>query len=319
LRYDATKDSRLSNAVNRKFLSDVKLGDVKESNAYAFMQQQLNLGKWLIDAGVRLDYFTFSYFDKLHPAQLPSQQKAIVSPKLNIQYSINKKIQLFIKGGKGFHSNDARVVVENDGKQILPAAYGADLGVIVKPTDNILINVAAWYLYLDQEFVYVGDAGVIEPSGKSRRQGVDVSARVQFSKNIFASTNFNFTKPRAVDEMKGQDYIPLAPTFTSIGGLYYKAQTGFNGGLSYRYIKNRPANEDNSIMAKGYFLLDASVNYTRPKYEIGLAFENIFNIKWNEAQFATESRLQNEANPVEELHYTPGSPVFARVKLAFFF
>lgn len=319
LRYDATKDSRLSNAVNRKFLSDVKLGDVKESNAYAFMQQQLNLGKWLIDAGVRLDYFTFSYFDKLHPAQLPSQQKAIVSPKLNIQYSINKKIQLFIKGGKGFHSNDARVVVENDGKQILPAAYGADLGVIVKPTDNILINVAAWYLYLDQEFVYVGDAGVIEPSGKSRRQGVDVSARVQFSKNIFASTNFNFTKPRAVDEMKGQDYIPLAPTFTSIGGLYYKAQTGFNGGLSYRYIKNRPANEDNSITAKGYFLLDASVNYTRPKYEIGLAFENIFNIKWNEAQFATESRLQNEANPVEELHYTPGSPVFARVKLAFFF
>jgi TonB-dependent Receptor Plug Domain/CarboxypepD_reg-like domain len=319
LRHDATSNSRLSNAVRRKFLSDIKLGDIKETNVYAFMQQQLNTGKWLFDAGVRVDYFNFGYRDKLNTTQLPSQQKAIVSPKLNIQYTINKQLQLFVKGGKGFHSNDARVVVENDGKQILPAAYGADLGIIVKPAENILINIAAWYLYLDQEFVYVGDAGVVEPSGKSKRQGIDITARYQFTKNIFANANFNFTKPRAIGEPKGSDYIPLAPTFTSVGGLYYKAQKGFNGGINYRYIKNRPANEDNSIVAKGYFLLDASVNYTRSRYEVGLAFENIFNIKWNEAQFATESRLRNEPAPVTELHYTPGTPFFARVKLAVFF
>jgi len=255
LRHDATKDSRLSNVIRRKYLSDIKLGDVKETNVYAFMQQQLNTGKWLFDAGVRLDYFSFGYFDKLNTAQQSAQQKAIVSPKLNIQYTINKKLQLFVKAGKGFHSNDARVVVANEGKQIVPAAYGADLGIIVKPAENILINIAVWYLYLDQEFVYVGDAGVVEPSGKSRRQGIDITTRYQFSKNIFANANFNFTKPRAIGEPKGADHIPLAPTFTSVGGVYYKAQKGFNGGLNYRYIKNRPANEDNSIVAKGYFLL----------------------------------------------------------------
>ena len=318
-RHDATKDSRLSNVIQRKFLGDIKLGDIKETNVYVFMQQQLNTGKWLFDAGVRVDYFNFNYLDKLNATQLPSQQKAIVSPKLNIQYTINKQVQLFAKAGKGFHSNDARVVVENEGKQILPAAYGADFGVILKPSENILINVAAWYLYLDQEFVYVGDAGVVEPSGKSKRQGIDVTSRFQFTKNIFANANFNFTKPRSVGEPKGANYIPLAPTFTSVGGLYYKAQKGFNGGINYRYIMNRPANEDNSIVAKGYFLLDAAVNYTRPAYEIGLAFENILNIKWNEAQFATESRLMNEPAPVNELHYTPGTPFFARLKLAVFF
>ena len=318
-RHDATKDSRLSNVIQRKFLGDIKLGDIKETNVYVFMQQQLNTGKWLFDAGVRVDYFNFNYLDKLNATQLPSQQKAIVSPKLNIQYTINKQVQLFAKAGKGFHSNDARVVVENEGKQILPAAYGADFGVILKPSENILINVAAWYLYLDQEFVYVGDAGVVEPSGKSKRQGIDITSRFQFTKNIFANANFNFTKPRSVGEPKGANYIPLAPTFTSVGGLYYKAQKGFNGGINYRYIMNRPANEDNSIVAKGYFLLDAAVNYTRPAYEIGLAFENILNIKWNEAQFATESRLMNEPAPVNELHYTPGTPFFARLKLAVFF
>ncbi|HMU73095.1 MAG TPA: TonB-dependent receptor [Ferruginibacter sp.] len=165
----------------------------------------------------------------------------------------------------------------------------------------------------------LSDAGVIEPSGKSKRQGIDLLARYQFSKKFFANANFNFTRPRAIGEPKGNDYIPLAPTFTSVGGIYYKSVQGFNGGISYRYIKDRPANEDNSIVAKGYFLLDASVNYTRPRYEVGLALENMFNTKWNEAQFATESRLYNETNPVNELHFTPGTPIYARVKLAVFF
>ncbi|HMU11035.1 MAG TPA: TonB-dependent receptor plug domain-containing protein [Ferruginibacter sp.] len=319
LRYDATSNSRLSTAVNRQFIDNIKLGDVKELNVFAFTDQQLSIGKWLINAGLRLDYFNFKYLDRLVNSQLPSQSKAILSPKMNIQYSISKAAQVYIKGGKGFHSNDARVVVENSGKQILPAAYGADLGVMLKPVDNLFLNIAAWYLYLDQEFVYVGDAGVIEPSGKSKRQGIDVLARYQFTKNLFATVNINYTKPRAIDEPKGANYIPLAPTLTSVGGIYYKQKTGFNGGISYRYIKNRPANEDNSITAKGYFLLDASVNYTRPKYEIGFAVENILNIKWNEAQFATESQLRNETAPVNELHYTPGTPLFARLKLAVFF
>ena len=211
------------------------------------------------------------------------------------------------------------MVTANDGKQILPAAYGTDAGIILKPAKNLLINIAAWYLYLDQEFVYVGDDGNIEPSGRTRREGLDIIARYQFSKNLFANVNLNFTKPRAIGIKDGENYIPLAPTATSTGGLFYKALEGFNGGLTYRYIKSRPANEDNTIVAKGYFLLDASLNYTRKKYEIGLAFENILNTKWNEAQFATESRLKDEPAAVTELNFTPGTPFFARLKFAVFF
>ncbi len=319
IRYDATNNSKLANVVKRQFLNDVKLGDINEANAYAYTQQQISIGKWSIDAGVRLDYFNFNYFDKLSNTQLPHQNKSIISPKLNVQYNIKKEVQLYIKTGKGFHSNDTRVITDNSVSQVLPAAYGVDFGIILKPTKNLFINIAAWHLYLQQEFVYVGDAGIVEASGKSKRQGLDIIARYQFSKNIFANTNINFTKPRAVAEAKGEDYIPLAPTATSTGGLFYKKLSGFNGGISYRYIKNRSANEDNSIIAKGYCLLDASFNYTQSKYEIGLSFENIFNTKWNEAQFATESRLQNEIDPVNELHFTPGTPVFAKIKLTLFF
>ena len=321
VRYDATNNSTLSNAVKREFLGDIKKGDIKETNAFAYIQQQFSFGKWLIDAGLRYDFLHFNYFDKLDPQQLPAQSKSILSPKLNLQYTFSNTLQAYIKTGKGFHSNDTRVVVANNGNEILPAAYGADIGLIIKPTKNLFINIAAWYLYLEQEFVYVGDAGIVEPSGKSRRQGIDIIARYQFNSNLFANVNLNFTKPRSIGKNKGEDYIPLAPTAISTGGLFYKSKVGFNGSLSYRYIKNRPANEDNSIVAKGYFLLDAAFNYTKSTYEIGVAVENMFNIKWNEAQFATESRLQNEpiGSSVNELHFTPGIPFFIKAKLAIFF
>ncbi|WP_301929633.1 TonB-dependent receptor [Ferruginibacter sp.] len=319
VRYDVTQDSKLTHVVKRVFLSNIQLGNIKETNGFAFTQQQFSEGKWLLDAGLRADYFHFYYFNKLSNLQQPGQSKMTLSPKINIQYTATAALQLYVKTGKGFHSNDTRVVVANNGKEILPAAYGTDLGIIIKPNKKLLFNIAAWYLKLNQEFVYVGDDGNIEPAGKTLRKGVDVIARYQLANNIFANVNVNFTKPRALGLDKGANYIPLAPTATSTGGLYYKASKGFNGSISYRYIKNRPANEDNSIIAKGYFLADASINYTKPTYEIGLAIENMLNAQWNEAQFATTSRLQNETAATTELNFTPGTPFFARLKLAVFF
>jgi outer membrane cobalamin receptor len=318
-RYDATKNSGLAHTIERRFINSVKLGDIKELNAFAFIQQQMHIGGFYIDAGVRLDEFHFSYNDKLNATQLPAQSVAIISPKLNIQYNASKNIQLYAKAGKGFHSNDARVVVENNGTAILPAAYGTDLGITLKPAKNLYLDIAAWYLFLQQEFVYVGDDGIVEPSGKTVRKGIDVIARYQFNKHLFANANVNFTKPRSADEPKGENYIPLAPIATSTGGITYKTKTGLNAGISYRYIKDRPAAEDNSIIAKGYFITDISLAYTHKKYELGLSAQNLFNIKWNEAQFATESKLRFENSSTTELNFTPGNPLFIKARLAIFF
>ncbi len=67
--------------------------------------------------------------------------------------------------------------------------------------------------------------------------------------------------------------------------------------------------------------MDASINYTAKLYEAGIVFENISDVDWNKAQFATESRLQNESlrSSVTELNFTPGIPLFARLKFVVFF
>ncbi|MDX2046021.1 MAG: TonB-dependent receptor plug domain-containing protein [Chitinophagaceae bacterium] len=318
-RYDQTGNSELSHTLNKNTtLQEIQRGDINELNAFAYTDEKIQKGNWLFNPGIRFDYFHFTYTDKLNP-QLPRQAKSILSPKLNIEYTISKSLQAYVKTGKGFHSNDTRVVVASSGKEILPAAYGADLGIVWKPLSGLLINSALWYLHLQQEFVYVGDEGIVEPGGKTRRYGLDVSARYQFSKHLFADADWNFSRARSIEGAKGKNFIPLAPTLTSTGGISYKTATGLNGSLRYRYIKDRSANEDNSVTAKGYLISDLALNYTQQQYEAGIVIENIFNTKWNEAQFETTSRLKNEPQPVTELHYTPGVPFFLKARVAFFF
>jgi outer membrane receptor protein involved in Fe transport len=83
-------------------------------------------------------------------------------------------------------------------------------------------------------------------------------------------------------------------------------------------MAHRPANEDNSLVAKGYFMSDLLANYSFKRQQIGLSIQNLFNTRWKETQFATESRLQQEAAPINEIHFTPGSPFFARLSWCIF-
>ena len=101
--------------------------------------------------------------------------------------------------------------------------------------------------------------------------------------------------------------------------LTYKKEKGWNGSLRYRFMDNRPANEDNSVVAKGYFVVDAAINYTKKNWEAGLSIQNLLNTKWKETQFDTESKLQTEPAPVSEIHFTPGTPFFARLSFAVYF
>ncbi|MBO9636881.1 MAG: TonB-dependent receptor [Siphonobacter aquaeclarae] len=318
-RQDLTGGSELSHTKDRvETLERKQYGDINELNAGAYVDEQLQLGeRWRLNAGLRFDFFRNGYRDRLQTGPYQSVTAGIVSPKLSLYYTASDRVQVYLNTGKGFHSNDTRVVVPQNGRQVLPPAYGSDLGVIWKPAPKLLVQTAFWYLGMAQEFVYVGDEGVVEPSGKSRRLGLDLTARYQLGRQLYADLDVNWARPRAVGE-EAAPYLPLAPLLTSAGGLTYYAGKGFNGSVRYRYMGDRPANEDNSIVAKGYFVTDMQVNYTRPRYVIGLSVNNLFNTRWKETQFATESRLKNETAPVDEIHFTAGSPFFGRVTMTFF-
>lgn len=315
LRHDVVNDVELSHTLNRNETLDyLALGNVNETNMFGYVNAEFKLNKFVIAPALRLDYFKFIYNDALVTEyETLSESKTTISPKLNFYFNQNKNLQWFLKSGIGFHSNDTRVVVAQSGEDILPKAYGADLGAIWKPFPKMVVNTALWYLFLEQEFVYVGDAGVVEPSGKSERYGLDLGLRYQFTDWLYFDSDATLTHARSVDEPSGSDYIPLAPDFTLTGGLAINDLNGFSVGIRYRYIDDRPANEDNSIVANGYFVTDLNMNYAFNKnVSVGVAIENLFDTEWNETQFATETRLQTEIDPVEEIHFTPGTPFFIK-------
>ncbi|MFK7936434.1 MAG: TonB-dependent receptor [Saprospiraceae bacterium] len=319
-RHDNVDNNTLARTKNRQTtLENIALGDVDETNLFGFVSADFEKNNWLIQPGLRFDLFKFNYVDDLQTLfERKSAFKPIVSPKFNVIYNASPSVQLFAKSGVGFHSNDTRVVVAGSEQQILPAAYGADLGTIFKPRKRLVVNAALWYLFLQQEFVYVGDAGIVEPSGRTRRMGVDVGFRWQLANNFFANADFNYAFARSVDDPEGNNFIPLAPDLTSTGGFSYISKN-FVAGINYRWIGNRPANEDNSIVAEGYFITDINVSYEWKRFGLGLNIENVLNQEWNETQFATESRLQFEPTSVEEIHFTPGTPFFLKANLSYKF
>ncbi|PUZ21547.1 Outer membrane receptor proteins, mostly Fe transport [Chitinophaga costaii] len=326
LRWDGTLGSALTHTVN-KFteIRPVKLGNISELGAGAYVSETLSLTNRLtINAGLRYDHFNYRYDNKLatdSTLQGVGRYKAnnqVVSPKIKVSYQLSDKAQLYWFAGRGFHSNDARAVVAANGLPTLPTAIGSDIGTVLKPTKNLLLHAAVWYSRLQQEYVYGGDGGTVEFSGPTRRLGMDFSARYQPLRALYLDVDVNYAHGRATKDPKGANYIPLAPVWSSTGGIVYNKGTGLNGSLRYRWLGDRPANENYSLKAAGYFVNDLVVNYTKRRYEVGVTVNNLFNVKWKETQFETETRLQHQ-QPVDGIAFTAGTKFFATAHITYFF
>jgi hypothetical protein len=279
-------------------------------------------------------------------------QEGILSPKINLVFTPVPSVDLFLNAGSGFHSNDARniIIAERMGSLVskyreeglseteieekllsqnfdpekvniktLPRAVGAEMGAKIQWTPNILFLISTWYLRLEEELVFVGDEGTTEISGATERYGLDFEGRFQFTNWLWADVDLNLARAFYVNEPNGANYVPLAPRFTSQGGLNMQLPSGLSMSVRYRYVGDRPANEDNTVTALGHFIPSIYASYQLGKIRFFAQVENIFNAEWNEAQFDTESRLSFETGPVSELHYTPGNPVNLQTGISIIF
>lgn len=309
----------LIHTTRRTELEPVVSGRLHQANVSSYADFSYEFAsKWMVNVGSRLDVFSFD-FDHDGAGKDPNRTLARISPKLNLYYQANSNSRFFVKSGIGFHSNDARSVVLGQTENSLPKAFGYETGTELKLGSRALLQAAVWALHSQSELVYVGDEGVVETSGATRRVGLDFGLRYQIVTKIFADFDFNYNHGRLVGQPKGANYIPLAPRVTSTGGVQYKQDLGFNASLRYRILDKRPANEDNSIIAKGYTVLDAAVLYATKRFDFGITIENVLNTEWNQAQFDTTSRLFNENQEVSELHFTPGTPFFLKGSVTFKF
>ncbi len=246
---------------------------------------------------------------------------SLALPKLGVVLTPAPGWDLSAHYGRGFHSNDARGAVRGSGTvDLLTPALGYELGTRVEPWRGVSGYASAFLLDLDSEQVWVGDEGTTEPSGGTRRAGLELGARAKLGSWLFADADLTLTRAEYRDGPEARNPVPLAPTRTFTAGIGARHELGPYtpfGAVRVRALADRAAVEDGSLTAEGHTVLDASAGVRWKQIEAGLDVQNIIDARWREVSFATESQLAYEPAPVTGVHYTPGWPrtVLGRVTL----
>ncbi len=294
-------DVGLHHQRRRERLDTYTRGWVSEQRLSPWGRHDLTLATGVrLQLGLRGDLFRFAYGagDRWH---------GIVSPKANLAVDLSPGTTLYANAGLGFHSNDARDVVSaGPADAVLPRAAGAELG-LRRTWGGGSVAVAAWGLDLGSELVYVGDEGTTEAGGRTRRVGLDVETRVRLAPWLWLDADLNLARGRFRDQPSGANRIPLAPSRTLSAGLTVRDLGPARGGLRVRHVGARPADELRVIRARGHTIAEAFGAWRVGAVELFGVVDNLLDTEWNEAQFATTSRLRGESEPVTELHFTPGA------------
>jgi outer membrane receptor protein involved in Fe transport len=99
-----------------------------------------------------------------------------VSPKFAAAYKLRDNIELYANWGRGFHSNDARGVVdESTPVPGLVKGEGYEGGIRFEQ-GNFNVTLTQWWLDLASELIFVGDSNAVEPKTGAKRRGYEVVA-----------------------------------------------------------------------------------------------------------------------------------------------
>ena len=301
---------------DRRRRETVKNNYVDQTDLGWFVQQEVRPAPWLrAQIGARMDNFWYDV-DQIGQVTQPISGKGsatIVNPKLNFiltplaDTKNVKSTNLFLNFGGGFHSNDARVFVQ-DPKEKIPRFWGGEIGSKSRLFDRLDVTLAYWRSYLESELVFVGDEGGFEPAGASRRHGVESEFRYDILPWLTYDLDLSYTWAKFTNGEK----VPLAPRFFAYTGIAARHESGLKARLQMRHIGRRYSIEDGSIMTPSSTIFDLFLKYAWKRYGLFVQLQNLANTKYRAAEHAFESRTFAEVvagRPGRlDAHFTPGDP-----------
>ncbi|MCA9472624.1 MAG: TonB-dependent receptor plug domain-containing protein [Nitrospirales bacterium] len=308
---------RLGTQHKRSSLAITQESDIFESSYSPYLRLDLQFFPWLrFVGGGRVDVFTYHVKDRcgaacsVRPNGFASD--AITSGKANLIFGPWDQTEFFLNVGTGFHSNDARDVVENSSANTLPRAVGYEVGIKSHPWDWSEILATFWLLDLESELVFVGDEGTTERRGKTRRLGMEFSARLTPLEWLTLRADITYTH---AEFRKTGDSVPLAPEFTAFSMVTARLPMGLSGTLQMLTVGSRAGTEDDSVKLEPFTIFDLILRYKIPvrppagRLEAFFSIRNLTDTDWRQAQFFYASRLSGEpAGGVSDIHFVPGTP-----------
>jgi hypothetical protein len=195
---------------------------------------------------------------------------------------------VYVNAGTGFHSNDARGAVTTvdpaSGEPVdrvtpLVRAKGAEIGLRTVRIRGLQSTVALWYLGIDSEPLFVGDAGTTEPGRPSRRMGIEWTSYARLAPWVTLDADLALTHARFTDDDPAGTEIPGALDRVISAGVTIEPRKPIFGSLRVRHFGPRPLIEDGSVNSKSTTIWNGEVGYRlSSKARLVLEAFNIFDV-----------------------------------------
>ncbi len=204
LRYDDITEVGLDQYEDGRFVAGLSDNEIEESSAGIYIDAQWSVTEQLrLSSGLRGDYYTFDVSASSTGAFAGDDGDEQLSPSLGAAYLLTDSLELYANWGKGFHSNDARGVVNSDDPVPgLSEGEGYELGARAAVGD-LRMTATYWWLDQDSELIFVGDSNSVEPKGGSQREGYELTVFWQPLDGVGIDASYANSRARYNDTSEG--------------------------------------------------------------------------------------------------------------------
>jgi hypothetical protein len=212
-------------------------------------------------AGLRADLYRFHVASKYAPFS-GRNNDALLSPKVSFVLGPWGGLEMYVNGGYGFHSEDARgariVSSTSSGVQqappmrpqrapqapghfpwprdstvlgsgatielnpLLARTKGAEVGARFTGAPTWSTSASLWGLDIASEAVFLGDAGTTQPNRPSRRSGIELSTEIRPLAGLRLNPELAYSWARFRDPDPAGDRIPGAVEGVVSAGIEYE-------------------------------------------------------------------------------------------------
>ncbi len=322
LRQDRMETGLFSTQTRRRW-SATRLDQTVETSGAPYADLEVQWTPWLRSIiGLREDIFQFDVTNR-YGGQSGAQASAQLSPKAAIIFGPFAETEFYFNAGQGFHSNDPRGITDRlNPVTPLARSTGLEFGVRSQAVPDLTSVLTFWGLDIQSELVFGGDDGTTNPSGPTRRYGVEWANSYAFGPFLSGDINLAWSHARYRDYEPAGRYVPEALAATADVGLALHDLDGklkeWSGSLRLRYFGPRVLTQDGAHKSKATSLVYAQINYAiSRRWQIGVQGFNLLDRKVSDIDYFYTSRLKGEAaSGVEDILTHPAEPRAFRVSVS---
>jgi hypothetical protein len=185
-----------------------------------------------------------------------------------VAYALSERLEFYGNWGQGFHSNDARGVVNTDTPVPgLVTGTGYEGGARLE-VGNLKLSAAYWWLNVSSELIFVGDSNAVEPKGASRRHGYELVAFWRPRDWLAFDAVYTGSHARYVNPQDDGGFH-IEGSVESAGEFGVSAVKGrWEASARLRYLGAYPLVPDNSQRADAEKVLNVRAAYKPGHYTI---------------------------------------------------